>query len=159
MARTTIFCMLSLLAPLAVAATLHGAVVGISDGDTLTVLDGRNAQYKIRLAGIDAPEKSQAFGSRSRQSLADLTFRQQVVVEWTTRDRYGRIVGKVLLDGRDINLSQISAGMAWHYKAYELDQTPGDRSAYAAAEVEARQARRGLWRDAHPTPPWEFRQR
>jgi endonuclease YncB( thermonuclease family) len=141
------------------AALLEGLVVGIADGDTITLLDVTKTQYKIRLAGIDAPEKKQPFGTRSKQSLAEMIFRNQVAVEWTKYDRYRRIIGRVLLNGKDVNLAQVAAGMAWHYKAYQGEQTPADRAAYTEAELEARAARIGLWREASPIPPWEFRHR
>lgn len=139
------------------AETITGRVVGIADGDTVTVLDAQKVQHKIRLAGIDAPEKAQPFGNRSKVSLSDLAFDKMVTVESDKRDRYGREVGKVLVDGRDVNLIQVERGMAWHYKAYEREQSPSDRKLYDAAESDAKAARRGLWRDAEPTPPWEFR--
>lgn len=140
------------------AATINGQVISIADGDTITILDATHGQHKVRLSGIDAPEKKQAFGQRSKQSLADLAFNQRVTVEWSKRDRYGRIVGKVLLpSGVDANLQQIKRGMAWHYKQDEREQPPEDRETYAAAEKDAREARVGLWQDAQPVPPWEFR--
>jgi endonuclease YncB( thermonuclease family) len=86
---------------------LVGRVVAISDGDTITVLDSNNIQHRIRLQGVDAPESKQAFGSRSKQNLSDLIFNKQVTVEWNARDRYQRILGKVMLEGRDINLEQL----------------------------------------------------
>lgn len=133
-------------------------VIAVSDGDTVTVLDAVKAQHKIRLSGIDAPEKKQPYGQRSKQSLSGLVFNQRVTVEWNKRDRYGRIVGKVVLpSGADANLQQIKRGMAWHYKAYEREQTPKDRVAYSGAERAAREARVGLWQDAQAVPPWEFR--
>lgn len=144
--------------PLASAAnTTTGLVVGIADGDTLTLLDADHVQHKIRLAGIDAPEKRQAFGSRSKQNLADLVFRKQVTVEWNKLDRYGRVIGKVLAGGDDVCLAQVRAGLAWHYKAYEREQSAADRERYIQAELDARASRRGLWRDASPVPPWDFR--
>jgi endonuclease YncB( thermonuclease family) len=121
------------------------------------VLDDAQRSYKIRLAGIDAPEGGQAFGDRSRQNLSDEVFGKQVAIEWSKRDRYGRIVGKVLRDGQDVCLEQVRIGMAWHYKYYQNEQSPEDRKQYADAENEARAARRGLWVDANPTPPWDFR--
>ncbi len=136
-----------------------GRVVAVSDGDTITVLDSTNTQHKVRLSGIDAPEKSQPFGQRSKQSLSDLVFGKAVSVETTKRDRYGREVGKVLADdGLDVNLEQVRRGLAWHYKAYEREQSAVDRTTYSSAEQEARAARIGLWRDLMPLPPWEFRQ-
>jgi endonuclease YncB( thermonuclease family) len=120
------------------AEVIAGRVVGVSDGDSITVLDTYKVQHKIRLAGIDAPEKAQAFGNRSKESLSDL-------------------VGKVLIDGKDANLLQVERGFAWHYKAYESEQSPSDRMLYDLAEREARAARRGLWRDSDPMAPWDFR--
>lgn len=153
----SLWALLSFSSTVVLATQLAGEVVGLSDGDTVTVLDATKTQYKVRLAGIDAPEKSQPFGNRSRQHLAELVFRKQVVVEWSKQDRYGRIVGKVLVAGRDACLAQVSAGLAWHYKAYQREQSPGDQAAYAAAEEAARGKRVGLWRDPAPMAPWEFR--
>lgn len=129
----------------------------MADGDTLTVLTAGKEQYRIRLSGIDAPEKFQAFGNVSKQHLSDLAFNKDVVVEYDKHDRYGRIVGKVLASGQDVCLAQLEAGLAWHYKKYESEQPTQDRSIYARAEIEARDARRGLWQDPNPLPPWEFR--
>jgi endonuclease YncB( thermonuclease family) len=113
--------------------------------------------YRIRLQGIDAPESGQPFGSKSHENLAEQVFDKQVTIEWSKRDKYGRIVGKVLLNGSDVCLEQVKAGMAWHYKYYQAEQSPEDRELYADSEVEARSARRGLWTDVNPTPPWQFR--
>jgi endonuclease YncB( thermonuclease family) len=137
--------------------TLTGQVVRIADGDTITVLDSSDTQHRIRLAGIDAPESHQAFGEQSRQSLSGMIFGKDVNVSYQKIDQYGRIVGKILLDGKDINLEQVKAGMAWHYKEYEREQTPEDREIYARAEDEARKARRGLWLDPDPVEPSAFR--
>lgn len=139
------------------AEILLGRVVGIADGDTVTVLDRSNTQFKIRLMGIDAPEKKQAFGNKSKQSLSALVFNKQVAVEYSKQDRYGRTVGKIIVDGIDANLEQVKAGMAWHYKQYQNEQSEEDRALYAQAEVQARMEKRGLWLDADPTPPWEWR--
>ena len=139
------------------AETLTGEVIGLADGDTITVLDSSNRQHKVRLSGIDAPEKTQPFGNRSTQSLAKAVFRQTVTVEWQKVDRYGRIVGRVVLDGTDANLAQIEAGLAWHYVAYASEQAPAEREAYALAESQARIQRRGLWQDREPIAPWAYR--
>lgn len=140
-------------------ADFTGNVVGIADGDTITVLDADRVQHKIRLTGIDAPEKKQPFGNRSKQSLSDMVFDKTVTVETDKRDRYGRELGKVLAGGKDVNLEQVRAGLAWHYKAYELTQPATDRQAYADAENEAKAAKRGLWADPEPMPPWVWRHR
>jgi len=137
--------------------TLSGRVVKVADGDTVTVLDATNTQHRIRLEGIDAPESHQDFGTQSKRNLSSLIFDRDVTVVYDKTDRYGRLVGKILLDGKDINLEQIKAGLAWHYKEYEREQAPEDREIYARAEDEARRARRGLWVDANPVEPSEFR--
>ena len=136
---------------------MTGRIVGISDGDTVTLPDANQRQYKIRLTGIDAPEKKMPFGQRSKEHLSDLIFSKDVQVETDKLDRYGRTLGKILFDRKDINLAMINAGLAWHYKKYEIDQSRSDRLLYAHAEEQARQQRIGLWRDLNPTPPWEWR--
>jgi len=140
-----------------IANQISGKVVSVADGDTITVLDAEHVQHKIRLSGIDAPERAQAFGRRSRELLSDLVAGAQVVVETDKADRYGRSVGKVLLQGRDINLAMVNAGLAWHYKKYEREQPASDRLLYASAEEEARERRSGLWRDTEPMAPWDWR--
>lgn len=137
--------------------TLLGKVIQVVSGDTITVLDESSIQHKIRLIGIDAPEKRQAFGNVSRQSLAEQVAGQSVAVEWLKIDRYGRKLGKVLLAGVDCNLVQIRRGMAWHYKQYRLEQSQTDQQSYAADEIGAKDLPIGLWQDADPMPPWEFR--
>jgi endonuclease YncB( thermonuclease family) len=137
---------------------LTGRVVAIADGDTITILDSASTQHRIRLAGIDAPESHQAFGEQSRLSLSEMIFGKDVSVSYQKVDQYGRLVGKIILDGKDINLEQVKAGMAWHYKFYEDEQTPEERDAYAKAEAEARASQRGLWQDPNPVEPYQFRQ-
>ncbi len=139
------------------ATSLIGLIVGVTDGDTVTLLDKAQVQHKIRLAGIDAPEKKQPFGMRSKEHLSDLVFNRQVTVETGKTDRYGREVGVVFVDGKDANLYQVRQGFAWHYKAYQREQSATDRNLYANAEDEARTAKKGLWLDPAPVPPWEFR--
>ena len=139
------------------AETITGRVVGVADGDTITVLDADKVRHKIRLAGIDAPEKKQAFGNRSKESLSDLVFDQTVDVETTKRDRYGRQIGKVLVNGRDVNLVQVERGMAWFYRKYQREQSPNDQRLYEAAEDAAKAGRQGLWLDVVPVASWEFR--
>jgi micrococcal nuclease len=153
----TRFVFLFLLACSVQAETLTGRVVGVADGDTITVLDANRQQHKIRLSGIDAPEKSQPFGDRSKQSLSALVFDKQVAVEWNKRDRYGRTVGKILVNGVDANLSQVKAGMAWWYRDYAKEQSAADRRLYEQTEQQAQAQRLGLWSDKNPTPPWDFR--
>ncbi|WP_298829417.1 thermonuclease family protein [uncultured Piscinibacter sp.] len=140
-----------------IADMLEGRVVAIQDGDTLTVLDSSKTQRRVRLAGIDAPEKGQPWGNHSKEGLSSLAYGKQVEVQWHKRDRYGRMVGKVLVEGCDVNLAQVSSGLAWHYAEYAREQSPDDRQRYAAAQETARQRRLGLWADREPIPPWDFR--
>lgn len=137
---------------------IEGKVVGVSDGDTITVLTRDNDQHKVRLMGIDAPEKSQPFGQRAKQRLSDLAYGKLVSIEFSKRDRYGRIVGKVLDErGRDVNLAVVEAGLAWWYVAYQREQAPEDRDLYSAAEDRARSGSVGLWGDREPVAPWDYR--
>ncbi len=146
-----------LLALPAAAEKIVGRVVGVADGDTVTVLDAQNRQHKVRLTGIDAPEKAQAFGQRSKESLSSLVFSQVVTVQTRKTDDYGRQLGQIWLGQLDVNLEQLRRGMAWHYKNYEREQPLLERLAYRNAEDEARSKRIGLWRDPLPVEPWLFR--
>jgi len=139
------------------AGTITGKVIAVTDGDTIKVLEAQNIQYKVRLAGIDAPESKQAYGTRSKTSLSDLVFGKTVTVEFSKHDRYGRVVGKVLYEKADIDLQQVEVGLAWHYKQYAREQSTSDRQLYAAAEDRARAAHLGLWHEPNPVPPWEWR--
>jgi len=155
--RSVLATLLLALACNANAETITGRVVGVADGDTITVLDARQVQHKIRLAGIDAPEKKQPFGNRSKESLSQLAFGKTVDVETIKRDRYGRQIGKVLVNGQDVNLLQVERGMAWFYRQYQREQSPNDRRLYEAAEDAAKANKRGLWQDSAPVAPWESR--
>ncbi len=135
------------------AEEIRGKVVGIADGDTITVLDSQKVQHKIRLEGIDAPERGQAFGTKSREKLSDLVGDKDVVVTWEKKDRYGRILGDVHVGDRLINLEMVQEGLAWHYKQYSKSKE------LAESEEEARRAKKGLWADKSPVPPWEFRKK
>jgi endonuclease YncB( thermonuclease family) len=146
----------------AVVALLTCIVVGVSDGDTLTArcktTDPETVETtKIRLSGIDAPEKRQPFGTASRDSLAALTFGKSIEATCHKSDRYARRVCTVAADGEDVGLKQIRVGLAWHYKSYEREQPVPERTAYAQGEMAAHAARRGLWQDPSPVPPWEWR--
>ncbi len=158
---------LILLASLVVhAEALTGTVVGVADGDTITVLDANRAQHKIRLGGIDAPEKAQPFGQRSKENLSRLVFDRDVRVEWEKRDKYKRIVGTVWVQPvscptcpktLDAGLAQLTVGLAWWYRKYAKEQSPEAAGRYEFAEQEARAKRAGLWADADPVPPWDWR--
>lgn len=150
---------LLLLLPCLAHADIEGKVVGITDGDTLTVLDADHIQHKVRLAGIDAPEKGQAFGQRAKEVLSSCAYGHQVHIEGKKLDRYGRLIGKVLVNGQDCNLNQVKQGMAWHFKKYESEQAPDDRFIYSEAEIQAKNMKIGLWIDKDPVPPWDFRKK
>ena len=137
---------------------IEGKVINVHDGDTITVLDRDNKKTHIRLQGIDAPELKQEFGSTSQEYLSRMVLGKQVTIVWTKVDKYRRTVGTIMLDGRDINIEQVKAGMAWHFKKYEDEQKPEDRRAYAAAEQEARAAKLGLWKEPNPIVPGDWRQ-
>lgn len=138
-------------------AELVGKVIAIADGDTITVLDEDRRQHKVRLQAVDAPEKGQEHWRASKQHLAGRVFSQQVTVEYSKADRYGRIVGRVLRDGEDINLELLRVGAAWLYRKYSRELPARMQSDYAAAEMSARKEKQGLWRYASPAPPWEWR--
>lgn len=146
-------------ASMSAAGTLlaQGRVVGVSDGDTLTVLATNKRSYKIRLQGIDAPEKTQPYGQKCKEDLMTRAINLTAEVEAFKLDKYGRIVAKVTVEGKDVALEQIKAGCGWHYAAYAKEQPKADQTAYAAAEQAARKARRGLWKDKKPLAPWDFR--
>ena len=155
--RFVCFWMIACFAFNANAEVLNGTVVGISDGDTITVLDNSSKEHKVRLMAIDAPEKSQAFGNEAKQTLSNYIYKKEVSVEYKKYDKYQRIVGKVTLDGQDICLKMIVDGMAWHYTEYEKEQTKTDRDLYRLAEANARSGMIGLWIDAQPIEPSKFR--
>ena len=140
------------------ATTLSGRIVSVLDGDTIILLDRLNIQRRIRLAEIDAPEiahgssnPAQPFGMRSKQSLSDLVFQQEVTAYCTDSDQYGRDVCRIMVGALDANLEQIRKGMAWAYRQYV--KTP----AYIEAEQLAKHSKQGLWADSNPLPPWEWR--
>ena len=155
--QVIVVCLLSAASLAIQAATLVGKVVGVSDGDTIKVLDSSKKEHKIRLMGIDAPEKKQDFGTASKQALSNYIYQKEVTVEYKKKDRYQRILGKVILEKQDICLAMISDGMAWHYKDYEKEQSKTDRDLYSQAELKAREAKRGLWQDSKAIKPSEFR--
>lgn len=136
---------------LAQAEILEGRVVGVHDGDTITVLSAERQDWRVRLAEIDAPELHQPWGQRSKQSLSDLVYDHSVRVLWKQQDRYGRIVGRVYVGDIDVSAEQVRRGLAWVYERYATDPS------LVPIEAEARADRRGLWVDPAPVPPWEYR--
>ncbi len=135
------------------AAFIFGLVVAIADGDTLTVLNQDSQQVKVRLAEIDAPERRQPFGTRSRQSLGELCHEKRAEVRVVDVDRYKRVVGRVSCEGVDANAAQVRRGLAWVYDRYAKDEN------LYRLQDEARSAGRGLWSDRDPVAPWEWRRR
>lgn len=125
-------------------------VIGVIDGDTLTVLVG-NGQIKVRLNGIDAPEIGQPWGRNSKRRLSDFAYGKECTLDGSTKDRYGRTLADVIVDGRSANLILVSEGLAWHYKKYNKDTDLAD------AETKARKEQIGLWSDKRQTPPWDWR--
>jgi endonuclease YncB( thermonuclease family) len=168
--RTLFFCLLVLSSLAAHAATqsFEARVVGVADGDTITVLDANNVQHRIRLAGIDAPERGQPFSARSKQSLGRMVMGRFVRIEWDEQDRYGRLVGKVWVAPAGLNCTQepcpktldagraqLTVGLAWHYLGRQ--QAEEDSLAYEFDETEARARRAGLWSEPDPIAPWDWR--
>jgi endonuclease YncB( thermonuclease family) len=152
------------------AEILTGRVVRVVDGDIVDVLEDTGTQHEIRLSGIDAPERGQPFGRRSRERMAELVAGKDVEVGWYKRDRWGRLIGQVWVATPECRtepcpktlnagLALITSGLAWHFKRYAHEQTEEDRERYAFAEEEARARKAGLWRDPDPVPPWEWRRR
>ncbi|CAM4265669.1 Thermonuclease family protein [Comamonas aquatilis] len=151
------------------AATLLCLIVGVSDGDTLTARCGEPGQYeqvKVRLQGIDAPERKQPFGERARQALAELTFQKQAELRCNKIDRYKRHVCSVWVKPNeapgsnktlDVGLAMVTQGMAWWYRAYASEQSPQERGQYEFAEQEAKARKIGLWRNPEPIAPWDWR--
>ena len=147
-------------------ADITGRVVAVTDGDTIKVLDDTNTEHKVRLTGIDAPERGQPFGTASTKHLASMVAGKQVFVDSAKKDRYGRDLGKVWVQpgdcptcGKtlDANYAQLLAGMAWWYRYYAKEQSPEDRGRYESAEDEAKARKRGLWADPNPINPYDWR--
>lgn len=130
---------------------LSGKAVGISDGDTFKLLMEGNQTVRVRLHGIDAPEKRQDYGTQARQSLSNLIFSKDVEVIQKSKDRYGRIVGIAFADGVNVNEELLREGMVWHYKEYDKNET------WSALENQAREQKQGLWSQPDPTAPWQWR--
>lgn len=143
----------------AYADQIEGVVVGITDGDTITLLDHNRQQHKIRLKGIDAPESHQPFGQKSKSNLSAMVFNSDVIAECGKQDKYKRRICKIIVNNQDINLEQVKAGMAWWYRDYAREQSAQDREDYEIAEFNAKVRRLGLWSDTNPVPPWEWRRR
>lgn len=150
--------MRGLVAPLALLLVTQASlgaekwrVVGVTDGDSITCLTPDKRQKKVRLNAIDAPERGQPFANKSKQALSDMVFGKDVEVEVSGEDKYDRTIGRVTIDGRDVNEEMVAKGMAWQYAKYDQSRALRD------AEQSARAAKLGLWADPHAMPPWEWR--
>lgn len=144
-------CLLLCLLPALMLFSESGKVISIADGDTCTVLTSSREQIKIRLAGIDTPEKSQAYGTKAKQALSSKIYNKTVRIAGQSKDRYGRVIADIYVGKRWVNLEMVKEGWAWHYKRYSKD------SQLAAAETQAKKLKKGLWKDSDPTPPWDYR--
>jgi len=138
-------------APPAQTTTIKGQVVGVHDGDSITVLTTDKVQVKVRLEGIDAPELKQAFSQQSKMAMSEMVFGKVVTLHATGTDRYKRTLAVVMVDDVNANLELVRRGLAWRFDKYSKDV------ALLAAQREAQPARRGLWSDTAPVPPWEWR--
>lgn len=143
-------CKSSPFSSLSAEKVLHGQVIDVLDGDTVKLRSDWHI-YKIRLAGIDAPEKQQAYGVQSKIYLEHLIADKDVSIKVLSCDQYGRYVGKIYLNGKDINGEMIRSGYAWHYNHFDSNPV------YAGFMLDAQRSNRGLWQEVHPTPPWIFR--
>lgn len=150
---TRLFSIVLLLASMAspTLADFTGRVVGVADGDTLSVLHDGKAE-RVRLNGIDCPEKGQAFGAQAKAVTSAMAFGKEITVRPANLDKYGRTIADVVLpDGRTLNRELVALGLAWWYRKYSTDESLGH------LEVGARVAKKGLWADPEPIPPWAFR--
>jgi len=147
-----------------VRADFTGKVQRVVDGDTIYVEDEAGKKFKVRLTGIDAPESNQPYGLASTYNLKELLLNKLVLLKSKPKrgkpysvDRYNRVLAKIICDGRDINLSQVLNGYAWHFKRYQKQQSPKDRVLYSQAELHAKKNNLGLWGEKKPIAPWKWR--
>ncbi|MDC6467218.1 thermonuclease family protein [Methylophilaceae bacterium] len=147
-----------------VRADFTAKVQRVVDGDTVHVEDETGKKFKVRLTGIDAPEQNQPYGLASTNHLRGLLLNKFVLLESKPKkgkpysvDRYKRVLAKIILDGRDINLSQVLSGYAWHFKRYQNQQSRSDKKTYSEAELYAEKNELGLWGEKNPIAPWKWR--
>ena len=145
-------------------ADFTAKVQRVVDGDTVHVIDKAGKKFKVRLTGIDAPEKNQPYGLAATYKLTEILINKLVLLKSKpnngkpyTIDRYKRVLAKIILDGKDINLSQVLTGYAWHFKRYQKQQSPSDRELYSEAEIDAKKNELGLWEEKNPIAPWKWR--
>lgn len=140
------------------AQQFEGVVVAVTDGDTIKVLDDQKQEHKVRFAFIDAPEKGMEYGMAAKKSLSNRIYRHQVKVDVIDTDRYGRTVGRVWVNGEELNYNLVKEGWAWHYTFYaKKTQSQDQFDLYQAAEKEAREKQYGLWAGNEVLPPWDWR--
>lgn len=139
-------------------ATTGYQLVRVFDGDSMLMRNPEGSVIQVRIAGIDAPEKSQPFADPARDRLAELLQQDGLRVAILKKDVYGRWLASIWITDQDLGLLMIEEGMVWFFRRYQSDLTQEQRQAYDAAEKSAQRAQRGLWQEADPTPPWEFRQ-
>ncbi len=139
-----------LLIPIS-AKTLKGRIVKVSDGDTIVLLDSTNTQHKIRLDGIDCPEKGQPFGTKATEFVKQLTINKTIIVEWKKKDRYNRILGIVYADSVNVNKELLKNGLAWHYKHFNND------AELAELEQQAKDKKLNIWSEKNPIEPYQWR--
>ena len=145
-------------------ADFTAKVQRVVDGDTVHVVNKAGKKFKVRLTGIDAPEKNQPYGLAATYKLTEILINKLVLLKSKpnngkpyTIDRYKRVLAKIILDGKDINLSQVLTGYAWHFKRYQKQQSPSDRELYSEAEIDAKKNELGLWEEKNPIAPWKWR--
>ena len=161
---TDAFVIIIILSICSVRADFTAKVQRVVDGDTIHVKDEAGKKFKVRLTGIDAPEQNQPYGLASTYHLRGLLLNKFVLLESKPKkgkpysvDRYKRVLAKIVLDGRDINLSQVLSGYAWHFKRYQNQQSRSDREIYSKAELYAEENELGLWGEKNPIAPWKWR--
>jgi endonuclease YncB( thermonuclease family) len=136
---------------------VKGRCVAVTDGDTIRVLTANKQQIRVRLAFVDAPEKGQAFGQRAKQAMSDLAFGKDLELRPHTTDSYGRQVARIFIDNQDAGLELLKQVLCWVYQKYVTEAPPEIQISYRAAQAEAQSDKLGLWQDAAPVPPWEWR--
>ena len=161
---TNAFVIIYILNIYSVRADFTAKVQRVVDGDTVHVVNKAGKKFKVRLTGIDAPEKNQPYGLAATYKLTEILINKLVLLKSKpnngkpyTIDRYKRVLAKIILDGRDINLSQVLRGYAWHFKRYQKQQSPSDRELYSEAEIDAKKNELGLWGEKNPIAPWKWR--
>ena len=161
---TNAFVIIFILSICSVRADFTAKVLRVVDGDTIHVVNKAGKKFKVRLTGIDAPEKNQPYGLASTYKLTQMLINKWVLLKSKPNneniysiDRYNRVLAKVIYDGRDINLFQVSSGYAWHFKRYQKQQSPLDRELYSEAELNAKKKKLGLWDEKNPVAPWKWR--